>query len=330
MQSANGEFTKKLDKKLKNLTPHTVKEAFKKSIDSSAATSWLLIRMYVPLSLLTIFLKQLGVLDYLAPIFAPFMELIGLPGESAIILVAGMLTNVFGALGAMSAFDLSFREITILGVVVGLAHNLIIETGVLMKLRIATMRIALFRITLALIVGFLLNAVMPGTLDGVVISPITGPANFSWITVIQNIVITSIQIIILLFILTLAYELALLLKFSEKVKQKAESVAGLFGFGGKAVVPVLVGFFTGIFYGAGILFQLEKKNKLGHKDGCLVTLFLCLAHGLIEDTMVFVLVGADFWWIFLTRLFLTIFIIKILSINNIYKKFLWIGLPKTK
>jgi hypothetical protein len=44
--------------------------------------------------------------------------------------------------------------------------------------------------------------------------------------------------------------------------------------------------------------------------------------------MILVVVGGNFWWIILTRIFMSFLIVRILSINDFYKKFLWIGLPK--
>ena len=77
-----------------------------------------------------------------------------------------------------------------------------------------------------------------------------------------------------------------------------------------------------------VLFQFNEKKSLTHKDACLVTIFIVLAHAIIEDTVVFVVIGASFWWIFLTRIILAFLVMKLLSIGNVYKKFLWIGLAK--
>jgi len=43
----------------------------------------------------------------------------------------------------------------------------------------------------------------------------------------------------------------------------------------------------GIVYGAGILFRFVEKNELSRKDASLITVFLCLCHAIIEDSLLF-------------------------------------------
>lgn len=313
---------------IKELIPNNIKDVLSKSIKQSLEVSWLLIKIYIPLSILTFFLKWVGFLDWIAPFFAPVMQLMGLPGETAITLIAGMTNNLFAALATMSAFDLTFRQITILAVVIGLAHNLFVETGILSKLGMANVRIAFFRIIVAVVTGILMNLFLPKEIKGVILNPYASVSEFSWIGAFQSILITCIQIVVLMFIIMLVYELLMLWKHSALIKQKIKFIPNAIGFSDKAFGPWIVGFFIGIAYGAGILFQFAKKHSLSHKDACLTTIFLCLAHAIIEDTMVFVVVGGHFWWIILIRVFMAFIVVRILSIKNLYKKFLWVGLPK--
>jgi spore maturation protein SpmB len=312
-----------------SLNPSSLRDVFLKSSKSSFFVSIMLIKMYIPLSILTIVLKQSGLLDRIAPLFSPLMGLMGLPGDSAIILLSGFM-NLFGGLGAMAAFDLSFRQITILGVVLGLSHALFVETGVLVKLGMARARIALFRMAIAISAGIIMNLVMPSDVSGVVLNPYHNIAEFSWLNVARSLAFTSLQIIVVLFVLTLAYELIVLWKHAKSIKKSLSFIPRAVGFSERAFGPWVVGFFVGIGYGAGILYHLTRRNQLSHKDICLTTVFLILAHAIIEDTMLFVVLGGNIFWILITRLSMAFLVVRLLSIGNIYKRFLWIGLPKKK
>jgi hypothetical protein len=316
--------------KYDKLIYYNLKEIFLKSVKQSFKTSWMLIKIYIPISLGTIFLKQLGFIDFITPIFAPIMKLMGLPGEAAITLVAGSTNTIYAALATITAFDLTFRQVTILGIVVGLAHNLFVETAILSKLKMANFKIAFFRISIAILTGILMNFVLPDNINGTILTLYTKTPEFSWVLVFKGLLVTSIQIIVILFFITLGYELLILWKYSSLIKQKIKFLPNTIGFSDNAFGPWIVGFFIGIAYGAGMLFNFAEKKNLTHKDVCLVTIFLCLAHAIIEDTMIFVVVGGNFWWIILTRIFMSFFVVKILSLNNFYKKFLWIGLPKER
>ncbi|MBU4266330.1 MAG: hypothetical protein KKE96_03780 [Candidatus Altiarchaeota archaeon] len=324
------EIVDSIRKKSSDMFPHSLKEVFTKSLKQSLKVSWMLIKIYIPLSLLTILLKQLGVIDYIAPYFAPLMGAMGLPGEAALTLLIGFTVNIYAALATMSAFDLTFRQVTLLAVVVGIAHNLFVETGILTKVRMANIRIAFFRIFVAIPVGIILNLVLPENVAGTVLIRHAGVGEFSWLTTLQGLLMTSVQIMVIIFLITLGYELLIMWRYSSIIKRKVKFIPNAIGLSGKAFGPWIVGFIIGIAYSAGILYQYMQKKELSHKDVCLTTVFIVLAHAIIEDTMLFVVMGGNFWWIILTRIFIASMIVRILSLNNLYKKFLWIGLPKEK
>jgi len=324
------EIVDSIGKKPGDLFPHSLKEVVTKSLKQSLKVSWMLIKIYIPLSLLTILLKQLGVIDYIAPYFAPLMGAMGLPGEAAITLLIGFTVNVYAALATMSVFDLTFRQVTILAVVVGIAHNLFVETGILAKVRMANIRIAFFRIFVAIPAGIIMNLVLPENVAGTVLIRHAGAGEFSWLATLQGLLTTSIQITILIFLITLGYELLILWRYSSIIKRKVKFIPNAIGLSEKAFGPWMVGFFIGIAYSAGILYRYMGRKELSHKDVCLTTVFIVLAHAIIEDTMLFVVVGGNFWWIILTRIFVAFIVVRTLSLNDLYKKFLWIGLPGEK
>jgi hypothetical protein len=301
---------------------------FSKAMRQSLRVSWIMLKIYIPLSLLTIVLKQWGVIDAIAPLFAPLMRLMGLPGEAAITLVAGFTNSIYAALATMSAFDLTPRQVTILGVVLGLAHSLFIETAILSKLKMANVKIAFFRMGTAFLAGILMNAFLPQRISGVLMQRNSGQETFSWLHAFQGLAITSLQIILIISLLMVLYELIALWKHSSAIKQKLRFVPNAIGLSDNAFAPWIAGVFIGITYSAAILFRFVQEHRLDHKDACLLTVFLCLAHAIIEDTMIFVIVGGNFWWIILPRVIMAFLVVRLLSIGNMYRNLLWIGLQK--
>lgn len=289
---------------------------------------WMLVKVYIPLSLLTAFLKFSGFFEWLSPFLSPLMHSLGLPGEASITLIAANLGNVYSGIATIPALDLTFRQVTILGIIIGFSHNLFVETGILMKLQFARVGFALFRIIFGISAGLLANLILPQNIEGAVLNPYMHPEAFSWINTIKGILVTCLQVMALIFVLNFLYELAKRWKYRSQLKQKLQKVSSLMGLSPGAMVPWMAGFVFGIVYGAGILFQFAEKNTLSHKDASLVTVFMVLAHAIVEDSFIFMVVGANFWWIFLTRIILAFVVMKLLSIKNTYRKFLWIGLAK--
>jgi len=152
--------------------------------------------------------------------------------------------------------------------------------------------------------------------------------DFTWTNLLLKTLTTSGQIIGLMFIVMLLYEFLIYWKQSQKIKEKLSFITRFFGMSANALSAWMVGFFIGIAYGAGILFQMNKDHKLTHKDVCLLTISMCVVHALVEDTIFYVVVGANVWWILSVRLLALIVILRLVSRGKFYKKLTWIGLPK--
>lgn len=312
----------------RQFNPQNLKDVFIKALKQALKVSWILLKIYIPVSILTVLLDRYGVLDYIAPVFEPVMKLAGLPGEAALVFLAAWVNNLFAAIAAASVLDLSVRQITIIAIMTGFAHNLIVETGILIKLGMARARIALTRIVFSLIAGMLLNLIMPETIKGININPYQSPAEFSWPGLLMKLLVTAGEIVLMMFVIMLLYELLMLWKHKHKIKDKLKSISDSLGMSPAALAPWLVGTFIGIAYGAGILFNINKKHVLSHKDNSLLTLSMCLLHAVVEDSIIFMAIGANIWWILLVRIVLFLLIIGIAARGNTYKKLSWLGLPK--
>lgn len=102
-------------------------------------------------------LKQLNLLDKIGSVFSPLMKLIGLPGEASIAVISGMTLNLYAAIAAMAPLDLSLKQVTLIGLFLGIAHNLIIETAVLSRTGVTAISVLMTRILTAFISTFLVN-----------------------------------------------------------------------------------------------------------------------------------------------------------------------------
>lgn len=65
-----------------------------------------------------------------------------------------------------------------------------------------------------------------------------------------------------------------------------------FGLPKEAVFPLLVGLVFGLAYGAGLIIQAAREGTLNKRDLYLISLFLVINHSAIEDTLLFVAIGA--------------------------------------
>lgn len=131
----------------------SIKTGFIKGIE----TTWMLGKVVVPVYLIVTILKYTPVIDWITSLFTPLMTVFNLPGEAAIILVLGNVLNIYAAIGAISAINLSAMEVTVISIMLSFSHSLLIETAVTKKLGIGVKKVVLIRVGLAVISGIVVG-----------------------------------------------------------------------------------------------------------------------------------------------------------------------------
>ncbi|WP_158212390.1 nucleoside recognition domain-containing protein [Natranaerobius trueperi] len=114
-------------------------------------------KVLVPVIFFVTFLEVSGILPIIAGSAEPLMNIFGLPGEAAMVLVIGNLTNVYGAIGAMLSIDITQQQLTVLSVMVTISHSLPTETAVVSKAGAQGRWVLIYRVIASLVFGFLVN-----------------------------------------------------------------------------------------------------------------------------------------------------------------------------
>jgi len=77
------------------------------------------------------------------------------------------------------------------------------------------------------------------------------------------------------------------------VGKRTEPVMRCLGLGRSAVLPLFTGIFLGIAYGAGIIIRASAEGRMDRRELFLTGLFLATCHAVIEDVLIFVVLGGD-------------------------------------
>ena len=85
------------------------------------------------------------------------------------------------------------------------------------------------------------------------------------------------------------------------------------GLGREASVPLFTGIFLGIAYGAGIIIRVAQQKRLPRRELFLMGLFLATCHAVVEDTLIFVVIGGDAWLILGIRIVLAVLLTAVLA-----------------
>ena len=120
-------------------------------------TSWKIILFSVPLYVAVSLLKGSPILDFLGDIFAPCMGIFGLPGETAFAFIAAFILNLYAGIAVIVPLHLDAFQVTQCGLMMGLAHNLLLEGGVLSSTGTRGLALTFCRVATAVAAGLLLR-----------------------------------------------------------------------------------------------------------------------------------------------------------------------------
>ena len=88
---------------------------------------------------------------------------------------------------------------------------------------------------------------------------------------------------------------------------------GLLGLSPAATFPLMVAQLFGLAYGAGLIIDYSQEGDLSPRENYLLNVFLSICHSLVEDTILFLVIGASFGVIVGVRVLIAVFITRILA-----------------
>jgi len=89
--------------------------------------------------------------------------------------------------------------------------------------------------------------------------------------------------------------------FRAMVRAWSRLIGRWLGMGEEAAAPTLVGFLFGLAYAGGVIVRDTRRNKLGRRQVFLMSLFLSMVHAIVEDSLIFISLGAGVFWVVVYR-----------------------------
>ncbi len=134
--------------------------------------------------------------------------------------------------------------------------------------------------------------------------------SFNLITVtiisLKGAILLSLKLFLIIVPLVVFYEFLKRFTFFEKSGRGLDYLMGKVGLSSRAAIPLFTGIFLGIAYGAGIIIQGAREGSLNKGETFLLGLFLATCHAVVEDTLIFVVIGGNGLWILGPRIFLAL------------------------
>jgi hypothetical protein len=281
-----------------------------------------LMLIVAPVYTLVTILKYTSVIRVFAEFMSPLMKHFGLPGEAALALIIGNVVNLYAGLGAVTALKITTNQLTVLSLMLLLSHSQILETAVFFQIRAKWWLLWFIRLVLSFLAGIGLSRLIVkagpvGAADAGRLAQMAqmryagfGPALANWA---RGLAETGIKMLLVLIAIFILLEWGKRYGVLQKTLRAIGSVTRFIGLKPESGMPWLAGNVFGIVFGAGVVIETAREGRLDSKQVTLVATFLALCHGLFEDTAIFLVLGANMFWILVPRIVLAVAVTWVLS-----------------
>jgi hypothetical protein len=284
-----------------------------KLLNESLNISLKLLKIMLPISILVKVGSYFGIIDFISKALTPLMGLMGLSGEMGIVWATALITNIYGGILVILTMaqnnTFTVAEITIVASLILFAHSLPIELKVISETGAKPWKILCIRMSCAVIGGVCLNLLFK------FLNIYQETAIFRFTMKKPNSGITSwilgelkkyITIFIIIFTLLVLMEGLKKIGILDWINNKFSPMMTFLGINPGLSLTCIVGLTMGVSYGSGLIIKEVKEGSYSKRDLFLVAIFISLCHALVEDTLLFLSLGAKMIGIFWGRIFFAV------------------------
>jgi Fe2+ transport system protein B len=300
----------------------TTNNKLKPSLTSGLAKGWngfiWMLKILVPISLLTSLLAWSGWINRLDFILEPVMGVIGLPPMATLPLIAGLLTGPYGAIAAMALLPLTTDQMTLIAIFMLISHNLIQEGVIQNKSGLPFLKATLSRliasITTVMVASWFLDH--KTATSALTDAPVIIQAPFfsmlkTWTTAT---LILSGKILVIIVTLMITLEIMKNYNLIDRIVRVMAPVLKVLGLGKQTGLLWLTAATFGLTYGAAVIVAEAKEGNLSKDELERLHLSIGINHSMIEDPLLFLSLGLGIFWLCVPRLAAAIIVVQLFII----------------
>ncbi len=284
---------------------------------------WMM-KIIVPMSLLTAIVDWSGLLHHLDFLLKPLMGVLSLPTNAALPLIIGMLSSVYGGIAAMAVLPFSTAQMTLMAVFILMCHALIQEgiiqgTSGIHPLKATLVRFVAAVATILVIAPWVGSTTeMPAAVGGISTVHPAFPEmlrHWAWTTLML-----SIKIFFIIMALLTLLECLKSFDLVHPLVRSLSPVLRLMGLDQKVGFLWMTAVIFGLSYGGAIIVEEAKSGHLSRDELEILHLSIGMNHSMVEDPPLFLPMGVHPLWIYLPRLVMAIVTVRLLRLWQRYNR----------
>ncbi len=277
-------------------------------------------KIAIPVSFLITLLQWSGWINKLDFLLNPLMSLINLPPEAALPIISGLFGNLYAVIAVLTVIPFTVEQMTLIALFVLIAHNLILEGIVQHKSGINVAKVVIARIATAILVVFVVSQFFDNTGLSVVL-PAGLTLQASFFEVVGNWALNMVSLLAKIFgiIMGIMVFLGCLksLDWTEHLIGALRPLMRILGLPGRSAMMFMAAVFFGVFYAGAIIVEESKKEDLTRQELEYLHIFVAVKHAVIEDPLLFTVLGLNVLWLFFPRLIAAIIAVQAYRFINL-------------
>jgi len=285
---------------------------------------WIM-KILVPISLLTVLLAWSGWMEKIHFLIQPIMSWLSLPAMAALPLLIGVFTGIYGGIAAMVVLPFTKEQFTLMAIFLLIAHNLIQEGVIQGKSGLHPLKATLFRLiaasltVMAAALFLAVGATAPITAGGSAIDPKSlGAMIGDWLLTTLKL---SVRIFAIIMSLLIVLEVMKRLGWINRIVKLSRPLLRGLGLGENAGILWMTAAIFGLAYGAAVIVEEAKEGHLDKEELEGLHLSIGINHALIEDPALFLALGLNPFWLWVPRIITAMLAVRLLTFwQQIVKK----------
>ena len=278
---------------------------------------WML-KILIPISLLTAFLEWSGVIYWINFLIQPVMVWLRLPGMAAFPLVIGFIAGIYGGIASLSVLPFTRDQMTLVAIFMLIAHNLIQEGVIQGKSGLHPLKATLFRLGAAMVTVFVVAQFLNP------ISELSGsmrfPSPFSepFVLMLKHWAISTLYLTVRIFFILMGimivFEMLKVSGWMDPILKGLTPPLKVMGLSQRVGLLWITGAFFGVAYGAAVIVGEAKKGYLTRDELERLHASIGINHSIIEDPALFMTMGLNAFWLWVPRLIMAILFVHLLRV----------------
>jgi len=279
---------------------------------------WMM-KIIVPISLLTDILAWSGWLQRVDFLFRPFMEFMGLPAMAAYPLLIGVTTNIYGGIAVMAVLPFTQGEMTLMAIFLLIAHNMVQEGIIQGKSGINPWKATFVRLFTATITVAALAPLIAGGEPSEAAAPVvlasqTKPLPEMLLSWAWSMLDLGIKILFIIITIMTFLEIMKVKGWINGLVRFLAPVLKVMGLSREVGFVWLTGAVFGLAYGGSVIIQESQAGHLSREDIETLHLSIGINHAMVEDPALFLSFGLNPFWLWVPRIIVAILMTRLFTL----------------